>query len=231
MTSARTPRLSARVDVGHQRPVVVDTHRLGRKSQRGKKIQQVGPARIFDRDPVARTQVRGERALDAVQRPAGHREVIGRDAVRGQGGAGVVGQFWRHRRFAVQQRPALRNPSGPDGQHRGVRVAGRQVARARGARRGRAATGAWWRAGSALGCRAARRFRRLRDRAAGGRRRPRCWHSRRVGRPVPEPAATGRPAPERPREMASSTLSAIASAPEPAIMYCTGTVIIMYYYK
>ncbi len=65
-----------------QRPVVVDPHRFGRKPQRGKEIEQVGPARILDGDAIAGAQMRGERALDAVQRAAGHGQVIGGDRRR-----------------------------------------------------------------------------------------------------------------------------------------------------
>jgi hypothetical protein len=77
-------------DVGNQRPVVVHPHRLNRKSQCGNKIQQVSPARILDRHAVAGAQMRGERPLDAVECPAGHREMSSRNTVGGQRRTGVV---------------------------------------------------------------------------------------------------------------------------------------------
>ena len=121
--------------IGDQRPVVVDPDRLSRKSQRRKEIQQVRPAGILDDHPVAGAQVRAERPLDAVQRPAGHREMFGGNTVGGQRCAGVIDQFGRHRRLPVQQRCAgdgLREAGVRDGQQRRVRVAGRQIARPRG---------------------------------------------------------------------------------------------------
>ncbi len=76
-----------------QRAVVVDPYRLGRKPQCGKEIEEVGPAGILDGDPIAGAQVRGERAFDAVQRAAGHGQVIGGDPVRGQRAAGELLQL------------------------------------------------------------------------------------------------------------------------------------------
>ena len=80
--------------------------------------------------------MRGERALDAVQRTTGHCEVFGRDTVGGQHPARVLGQFGQRRRLPVKHRAGACAPmslrDSRDGQQGGVGVAGGQIADAGG---------------------------------------------------------------------------------------------------
>ena len=64
-----------------RRALVVHRHRDRHQTQGGDQVQQVGPARILDRDPVARPQVRAEQALDRVQRTAGDADHPGCDTI------------------------------------------------------------------------------------------------------------------------------------------------------
>ena len=99
--------------------LVVHGHRHRGEPERRHQVQQVGPAGVLDRDLVARPQVGDECPLEPVERPAGHREPSGRDAVGGEPLAGQLQQLGQRSTAGVADRRHARGD--PDQVRRVVR--------------------------------------------------------------------------------------------------------------
>jgi hypothetical protein len=159
------------LEVGRQRPVVVDADRLRAQAQGTDQVEQFAQpgSSTATRSPGRRCapSTPPRRRARSNDRERRRRHVVDRQALgcpRGESRADVG---------PVVATRAQGDPREP-GQQARIRVARAQVARVRWTGRGAASAGSTP-GGAAPASPGGRRSRRRRGRAAAGRRRPRCW--------------------------------------------------------
>ena len=112
--------------------VLVDRDRLGPQADGGNQVTDARPARILDRDPVARPQFSLEQPFDPVEGAAHDGDLTG-DTVGGEAGPRDLGELRKYRRPTVELvgRIDLRECGTERWQRCRVRVAAGKVAHAR----------------------------------------------------------------------------------------------------